>query len=156
MLKKMKNWLGIEGVKLELALPQEIRAEVRELHGLVRLSSLHAQTVTRIRVRLVERYQRGRGEEQLTDEYTLGQIDLDRPVAVPAAGSVDVPFVLPYVRAQSGADRLADKNILFGGLAKLAKWASQVKSDYRVEAEAEVVGTALNPFDQQPIILRGS
>lgn len=154
MLKKVKTWLGIEGVKLELALPEELAADLRELHGFVRLSSLHAQTVDYVKIVLVERYQRGRGDEQLTDEYELGRVELHQRVHVPAEGTVEVPFVLPFVRARSGADEIAARNFLFRGLAKAAKYASNVRSDYRVEAEAKVIGVALNPFDKQPIVLR--
>ena len=150
----MKTWLGIEGVKLELALPQELRADLRELNGLIRLSSQQAQTVDYIKVVLVERYQRGRGEEQLTDEYELGRVELRQRIEVPAEGTVEVPFTLPFVRARSGMDRIASQNILFRGLAGAAKWISAVQSDYRVEAEAKVVGVALNPFDKQPIVLQ--
>ena len=154
MLKKVKNWLGIEGVKLELALPQELNAELRELNGLVRLSSQHPQTVEYIKIVLIERYQRGRGEDQLTDEYELGTAELHQQIRVPAEGTVEIPFRLPFVRARSGLDKIAGRNVFYRGLAGVAKWAGAVASTYRVEAEAKVVGVALNPFDKQAIQLR--
>ena len=46
------------------------------------------------------------------------------------------------------------KNFLFGGLVKAAKKLRGVRSEYRVEVEADVVGTALNPIDNQSFVLK--
>ena len=45
-------------------------------------------------------------------------------------------------------------NVVFKGIASAAKFAKGVKSVFRIEAEAEVKGTALNPFDKKEITLK--
>ena len=46
-------------------------------------------------------------------------------------------------------DDLEDKNMIFSSLVKFAKKLRGVNSEFYVEAEAKVKGTALNPFDKQ-------
>jgi len=49
---------------------------------------------------------------------------------------------------------LEKSNFFMSPLVKVAKRISAVKSEYRVEAEAKVKGTALNPFDRKEITIR--
>jgi hypothetical protein len=51
-------------------------------------------------------------------------------------------------------DELEGKNIIMRGLVKAAKTIKSVKSEYRIIVEADVLGTALNPFDQKVIELQ--
>ena len=55
MLKRVKNWLGIEGTKVMLVLPESIRKSEGVIRGDVHLSSMHAQTVTALHFKLVEK-----------------------------------------------------------------------------------------------------
>ena len=155
MFGKVKKWLGIEGVKLELVLPDMAFEEVGAVSGKVRFYSKNAQTVTRIRLVMIETYSRGRGKERLVDEYLLAEITLDKRINVPVDEQIEIDFTLPFESVKSGMDEFGDKNLLTGGLAKLAKTISNVQSAYRIEAEAKVEGTALNPFDRKIIKLIG-
>ena len=89
MLGKVKKWLGIEGVKLELVLPEEVEAGPREINGSIRFQSLNPQIVTSIKIMLIEKYPRGRGKEKLIDEYELGVAEIRRTIEVPAEELVD-------------------------------------------------------------------
>jgi len=53
---------------------------------------------------------------------------------------------LPYKKVQSNVDAMVERGGITGGLAKLAKTARGAKSEFRIEAEAKVAGTALSPF----------
>ena len=154
MLGKVKKWLGIEGVKLELVLPEEINATSREIDGSIHFQSLNPQTVTGIKVVLIEKYTRGRGKEKLIDEYELGVTELNQTIVVPAEEVIEVPFRLTFSLVRSNMDEFGKKNFLFGGLAKAAKAIQAVKSEYRIEAEAQVSGVALNPFDRKAIQIK--
>jgi len=68
MFGKVKKWLGIEGVKVELILPEEVRRTDGMVKGKLRFYSMHAQTVTQIDLKMVERYSRGRDDERLVDD----------------------------------------------------------------------------------------
>lgn len=151
MFGKVKKWLGIEGVKVELLLPEMAFEEVGAISGQLVFHSKNAQVVRSVKLKLVERYSRGRGQEKLVDEYLLGEISLQKSVEVPAEEPIAVDFTLPFQLKRSNVDEFGKKNFLTGGLVSLAKKIQSVKSEFRVEAEAEVVGTALNPFDKKLI-----
>ena len=150
MLGKVKQWLGIEGVKLELLLPPDFNPRQGSLDGRIRLISKHPQRVTAIKVVLIEKYARGKQEDQLVDEYELGRQLLTDLIDVPGEGfPVEVPFYLKFTKVDSPVDRFGERNPLYGGLAWAAKRLRNVSSEYRVEAEAQVEGVGLNPFDKQ-------
>jgi hypothetical protein len=77
MFGKVKKWLGIEGVKLELVLPEMAFEEVGAVSGQIRFFSKNAQTVKGIKAVMVEKYTRGRRKEKLVDEYLIGEIILE-------------------------------------------------------------------------------
>ena len=151
MFGKVKQWLGIEGVKLELVVPEVVDKSSGRVEGKIRLTSMNEQKADRIIVKMVEKYTRGRKEDRMTDEYELGQIVLNQLIEVPAQQAIEIDFELPFELSKSEMDEMGDKNILFGGLVKAAKWMNGVDSEYRLEAEANVLGTALNPFDKKVI-----
>ncbi|MCB0651712.1 MAG: sporulation protein [Saprospiraceae bacterium] len=154
MINKMKKWLGIEGVKMELMLPEEI-AEIDEVvKGQAVFQSMNPQTVTGISFVLIEKYVRGRGKDKLIDEYELGKLELQIEFEVPADELVEVDFELPFKVAHSEVETFGKKNFIYGGISRLAKLAHGAKSTYRVEAEATVKGVALSPFDKVEIIIK--
>ena len=154
MLGKVKKWLGIEGVKLELVLPEEVNAGSREVNGTIRFQSLNPQTVIGIKIVLIEKYSRGRGADKLIDEYELGVAEISQAIEIPVEEVIEVPFRLPFSIVRSNVEEFGKKNPLFGGLALAAKALRGVRSEYRVEAEAQVVGVALNPFDRKAIDIK--
>lgn len=151
MLKRVKKWLGIEGVKLELVLPDSVDDQNGVIEGKVQFYSMHEQTVTRLTIRLVERYIRGRKEEKTMDEFELGVLDIKERIMIPVGEIVEVDFKLKFEMVKSEMDELEDKNFILGRLVKTAKWIGGVQSEYRVEAEADVLGTPLNPFDKKAV-----
>ncbi len=151
MFGKVKKWLGIEGVKLELVLPEMAFEQVGAVSGKLRFFSKNTQTVTQVRLKMIEKYGRGRGKERLVDEFQLGEITLNQHITVPQDEPLEVDFTLPFEKVKSSMDQFGDKNFLTGGLVKLAKTVSKVQSEYRIEAEAKVEGTALNPFDTKTL-----
>ena len=152
MFGKVKKWLGIEGVKLELVLPENFDSSLGQLHGKVRLRSKDASVVEAIHIVLIERYSRGRKDEQRIDEYELGKVVLTEAFDVPGEGAVvERDFILKFQKMRAPIDEFADRNPLNAGLAWVAKRMRRVKSSFRVEAEAEVRGVALNPFDKKGI-----
>ncbi len=153
MFGKVKKWLGIEGAKLELIVPEEIFESSGSVTGKVRFFTMNEQKVRSIKITLIERYSRGRRKNKLTDEYQLGEILLTNSFVIPANEHIEIDFTLPFKITKSEMDELQDKNILVAGLAKTAKWINGVQSIYRVEAEATVDGVALNPFDKKTVIV---
>ena len=155
MFGKVKKWLGIEGVKLQILIPEEIKSTDEKITGKLRFTSMNTQTVTFIQLRMIEKYTRGRGDDKLIDEYELGEINLRQEIEIPADRSVDVDFELPFTTVKSEMDELEGKNLLIGQLVKTAKWIRGVQSEFRLEAEANVKGVALHPFDKVIVEVKG-
>ncbi len=153
MFGKVKKWLGIEGVKVELLLPEMAFEQVGAVSGQLVFHSKNQQVVRSVHLKMIEKYSRGRGHEKLVDEYLLGEITLNQRIEVPAEEPIGVEFTLPFQLHKSNVDDFGDKNFLTGGLVSLAKKMRAVNSEYRLEAEAEVEGTALNPFVRKIIKL---
>ncbi len=153
MFGKVKKWLGIEGVKVELVLPEMAFEEVGAISGQLVFHSKNPQVVQSVKLKMVEKYSRGRGQEKLVDEYLLGEITLKKRIEVPAEEPIAVDFTLPFQLQKSNVDEFGAKNFLTGGLVSLAKKLQSVKSEFRIEAEADVEGTALNPFDKKIVNL---
>lgn len=151
MFGKVKRWLGIEGVKIEMILPDEVSGSSGVIEGKLRFESMHLQTVTKIKITLTEKYIRGRFKNKLTDQYKIGEIELNEKIEVPAHEVILIDFELPFTIVKSDMDELGDKNFVLRKLVNTAKALKNVKSEYYLEAEAEVNGTALSPFDKQQI-----
>ena len=112
---------------------------------------MHPQVVNHIRITLMEKYVRGRWKNKLADLYKLGEIELEEDIEVPADSPITIDFKMPFTLSKSEMDELADKNIVFRKLVNTAKAIKNVKSEFYVQVEAQVKGTALNPFDKQSI-----
>ncbi|MCB0636629.1 MAG: sporulation protein [Lewinella sp.] len=151
MIGKVKKWLGIEGVKLEIQLPEELELDGRPVEGQLVFSSMNPQTVTHIRLVLIERYSRGRGDEKLVDEYELGRQEIKATFSVGPDELVVRTFRLPYQLLRSEVDEWGARNPFNAQVAKAARWMRAAQSTYRIEAEAQVQGVALNPFDKKII-----
>jgi len=155
MIGKVKKWLGIEGVKVELQIPEAFSSKDEFIEGNLVFTSMNDQTVNGISLKLVEKYSRGRRKNKLVDEYKLGSLEISETFEVIAEEELIVPFELPFNIVRSDMDDLEKKFILFIPFVKTAKMIKGVKSEYRVEAEADVKGTKLDPFDKVIIRLKG-
>ena len=153
MLGKVKKWLGIEGVKLELELPEDVRQENGVVEGRILFTSMHDQLVKKIKIIIIERYSRGRRKQKRIDEYKMGEIELNQEIVVKKNEKTIISFELPFERIKSDMDELEDKNFLFKGLVQTAKFIKGASSVFIIEAEADVAGVALNPFDKQELKL---
>ena len=58
MLNKVKNWFGIEGVKMDILLPEEIKSTDGLFSGFLVFNSLTEQEVLSVKIKMIERYER--------------------------------------------------------------------------------------------------
>ena len=150
MLKRVKNWLGIEGVKMEIETADRIRLRDGVVKGTIIFQSLQEKTITKIRFKLVEKYFRGRGRNKLIDEYILGKLEIDKAYTIQANGQLLMDFKLLFTPKESPMDEYG-RNLLLRGPVAIAKALKGARSKYRLEVEAKVQGTALNPIAQKEI-----
>ena len=154
MLRRVKKFLGIEGVKVELEIPETITKQMDSIEGKLLFSSLNVQLVQRVTIVVVERFSRGRRKEKLTDEYELSREEKELNLEVGPDNPKAVDFSIPFSQLKSEMDELEEKNFLLRSLVKSAKWLRNVKSSYRIEVEAKVKGVALDPFDKKSFTVK--
>ena len=152
MLKKVKNWLGIEGVKIKLDVPETFKLKDQELTGSYTISSLSEQYIESIRLVLVEKYVRGRRKSKLIDEYILGEKVVDVNKSIDNQELIVEMFSLKFHPIKSAMDRFGDKNFLFKGIMGAAKLLKNAKSQYYLIVEATVSGNKLKPYDKVDIV----
>lgn len=151
MLKKVKKWLGIEGVRITVELPEDIFLREKKLSGTLVVESKQDSVIREIRLSLIENYSRGRGNNKLIDEFTLGNTMIPGPVAINAQVPESIPFDLPFKPLHSEMDEWESTNILMKSLVKSAKLMRNVKSTYRIEIEADVSGMAISPLVKKEV-----
>jgi len=151
MLGKVKKWLGIEGIKVQLIIPEAVSGKDGTIDGRLQFYSMHAQTISSLHFKLIEKYIRGRKKRRLTDEYLLAEKEIHQLIEVPEKELVEIDFSLDFEMVSSRMDELQAKNFVLRGLIGAAKKIKSVHSEFRLEIEADVVGTALNPFDKKTI-----
>jgi hypothetical protein len=148
VISKVKKYLGIEGIKIKLDVKSKLKLNGSGISGKIICETMTESSISHIRIKLIEKYQRGRKANQLIDEYVLGETTLHGPFLIEKHNQKILDFHLPYVLSKSEMDRYSEKNFLFGGLVNVAKKLKGVKSQYRLEIEADVEGTRLHPFDK--------
>lgn len=151
MFGKLKKWLGVEGVKLELEAPAEVNSSEEKFSGRLHFYSMNPQKVTSVELVFLERYRRGRGKEKLIDEYELGRIEMQCDIDIEPEVPAGIDFEIPFKVFKSRMDEFEKQNFLTKGVAKVAKFAKNVKSSYRLEARATVKGTVLHPIAKKEV-----
>jgi hypothetical protein len=151
---KIKDVLGIEGLRVDILTDEQVSKRDEAIEGQLLFHTKSDKIIQTITLNLIEKYKRGRKEEQMIDEYTLSTLTLDVNVKVTEEQPAKLDFSLPINLLQSEMDRLADKNFIAKNLVRVAKKIKQVQSDYRLEAIVEVEGSPLNTVSKRPIILK--
>jgi hypothetical protein len=154
MLKKVKKWFGIEGLKIGVQLEEFYYREDRDISGLIVLQAKDAETVESISIKLIEKYARGRGKNKLIDEYIMSHEIMSEIHEIEPETNLEVPFTILYDEKVSKMDELERSNFFLSGVVKTAKFFKKAKSTYRIEIEANVKGTKFSPFVSQEIILK--
>lgn len=146
MFGKVKKILGIEGVKMELTVDDPFNLESEILLGVIKLTTKTESEVSSITIRLIEKYSRGRKSSKLIDEYVLGELIMSEQINITPDEIIEIPFELEFINLQSEVDKMAEGSLFMRGPLKLAKFIKNVSSVFRLEAQATVTGTRLQPF----------
>lgn len=154
MIKRLKNMLGIESVKIDLEIPQEIEKKDQNIKGIIILTTLSDAEVESISIKLIEKYTRGRKEDKLIDEYVISKILVEEKVSISKGEEIKLPFDLPFKIVKSPMDELQGRNFLNSFFVGIAKKLKGVKSDYRIIAEVNIKGTTLHPFAEKGLYFR--
>ncbi len=153
MLKKIKNILGIEGVKMELRCPDQVDERQGFIEGQLTLKSKSPKTIKLITLKLIEKYQRGRNEDILIDEYLISSLEIETDLFLKDDIEKSIDFKLAFNLLKSDMDQLADKNILIKGIVGVAKSLKNVQSYYRLEAIANEDDSELDAVTKKKILI---
>lgn len=148
MLGKVKNWLGIEGVSIKIIDTQLDSDEPKVLTGLIMITSKSAQKIESIKITLKEKYSRGWRKSKLVDEFVIAEKTITINQEISEAEQIEVPFKIKYDLLKSEIDRLAEKNLFYKGVSKLAKLSKNTNSTYYLSIEGNIPGNRLKPFDK--------
>ncbi len=150
---KVKQFFGAGTVKVELSVPPQVQKTAGQLAGRVALNAVSDQHVIDLTVKLTESWSTGRGDEKSTREFELGKLVLAQAFDMKQGESRAFDFVLPFDLVKSNADELKEMGGALGVLGKVGAFANNEKSTYKVAAEADVKGAALDPSDEKSIVL---
>lgn len=146
MIRKVKNWLGIEGVKIKLELPSDLREGQSKIKFVLSLSSLTDQKIKQIHLTLKEVYKRGRGDHHRITEYILAEWTQDQKVEIRKNDPLFIPIVLHPNWQLSPIDRWRKKGQIQNLLGSWARKLHRAKSEFIVEVNLDVAKTKLNPY----------
>lgn len=149
----LKNKLGIGGVNVELRAPGQAAKADGQISGSVVLTTKSDQEIVSIKVKVLEVYTTGRGDDKKEKTYTLGEVDLPAGFAIKTGETKEIPYTVPFKILKSDNDELKEKGGAMGAIGKLGAFANAEKSEYFVEAEADVKAAALDPSDKKAIKL---
>ena len=151
--QKVKNKLGIGGVKIAIDVPGQISIEGGKVAGKFTLTTKSDQEIKEMEVKLVEKYTTGRGDDKRTKEFTLGNQKFNDTFAIKVGESKEYTFDFPFELLKSSNDKMADKGGVVGGIGKLGKFANNEKSEYTVEVDVDVKAAALDPSEEVDVKL---
>ena len=152
-IQKVKNWLGIGGVKISIDVPGQISKEAGNVAGKFSLSTKSDQEVTSMTVNLIERYTTGRGDEKKTKNFTLGTQKFSDVFAIKTGEVKEFSFDFPFEVLKSSNDSLKEKGGAMGALGSLGKFANNEKSEFKVEVSVDVKAAAIDPSEEVDVKL---
>ncbi len=151
MLRRIKTFLGIEGVRLTIIVNDQLDLPQNTIAGSIECRTIHPQHIHTVVIQLVEVYKRGRGSSKRIDEYILGQQIIPVQLEIQQREVIEVPFDFLIERQHSPMDRWQQKNVASHAIGQAAKWINNTKSTFFLRAQAQAEGTALSPFTELEI-----
>lgn len=152
MFGQVKKWLGFDSVKIKIKPLEVYPYKIETLNAELEFTANAPALVTYVKVKLIERYTRGRGENQKIDEYLLGEWISDEAIEIDGTNPKTIFFKLPFKFQHSNIEKLEHSNLIGKGIATVFKTIKAAKSDYRLEAQCLVEGSSKNPEDKVKVV----
>lgn len=143
MLKKLKNILGIEGVKLHV---DAAEAAPGHIQGVVRFYSPDSFFVENLVFKLEEVYSRGRFGSKRVDTYLLKEWRENIALRITGQTPTEWTFESTFQQLRSPIDHWSSEHWTKGVVGSLAKRIAGVDSTIVLTVSARVKGIALHPY----------
>jgi hypothetical protein len=155
-MDKIKNVLGIGGIKLKVAAESVFETTGDRISGTVVVTSKSDKEVAGIDVKFSETRQTGSGDNKTSKEFTLGEAAISQAFSIKSGETKEIPFSLNYSRSSSLNDRLKQSGSAVGkALGGLGKMLQQEKSTFFLTAQASLKGNVFPPTDTIELKAKG-
>ena len=152
MFSKLKKFMGVVGINVELEIPDELPLDATMLEGVVRVTAKQTQHITKVKVTMKQVHQEGSGADRTSKEYQIGEIMItDDPFDINEGEVKEFSFRLFFMRRKTADQRRSEQGGLMGAMGKLGKMMDNEKDTFWVNAMADVKGAALDPNDTEEI-----
>ena len=150
LLDTVKGWFNIGGVSVKLqGVNPMVPKTGHQISGKVLLSTKTDKQVKNMAYKLVWKQTTGRGNEQKSKEYVLGESALNEPFELKKDETKTLDFTIPYSIDKS----LKDMGGMLGAIGKIGAFATAEKNEYFVRAECGVKGAAFSPSASVPVTI---
>ncbi len=154
-MQKVKQVLGIGGVKVTLDVPETFSREGDTISGKIKLTSKSDQHITELEVKLEEVWKIRKGDDEEIKEFDLGEWKSNEAFDIKTGETKEFAFALNYQLIKSENDEMQETAGKVGkALGGLGKMMDGEKSTFWLNASADVKGTALDPNDAVEIKLK--
>lgn len=153
-LQKVKNKLGIGGVKVAIQVPNEIpKTDSGVVDGTVILTTKSPQEILTLTVKMVEEFTTGYLTDKSTKEYELGEIEINGGFDIKPGETKEVDFSVPFAMLKSNNDVLKEKGGVMGKIGKASAFVSGERSKFFVDVEVDVKSAFVDPTAKEQIQL---
>jgi hypothetical protein len=152
MFSKLKQFVGMVGITVELDVPGNLPKDATSLQGTVRVIAKQDQHITKVTANMKQTHTEGSGEKRQSHDYEIGDIIItNQPFDIKSGETKEFPFTMSFTRRKTGDQRLAESGGVLGALGKLSVMADQEHDEFWVNAMADVKGAALDPNDNKRV-----
>lgn len=149
LFKKVTDFFGINGVKIELDVPPEISKKATTAEGSITLSAKSQQIVTSIRILLIEKRTSGKGRNKKEQRFELGKILLNEHITLTPDDNKTIPFTLDFVLLKTKNEALKAQGGIFEVIGTINEALKKEDIEYSIVARADVSGAALTSSDKK-------
>jgi len=153
ILDKAKQFLGIGGAKVVLTCPDTLSRSGSVLNGTMTITSKSDQHITELEVKLEEIWRIGKGEDEEVKEFELGIWKNNEAFDIKEGETKTFDFELEYSLLKSSNDELQESGKVGKALGGLGKMMDGEKSNFWINATADVKGAAFDPNDTKELKL---
>jgi len=143
--QKVKQFLGIVGVKVEMQVDDTFSKTGDTIQGKVIITSKSEQQILSVEVGFEEVWRIGKGQDETMKTFELGEWKLEEEFTIKPGESREFPFKLNYSMIKSENDRMMESSKVGKALGGLGKMMDGEKSNFWLKAMADVKGAAFDP-----------
>lgn len=142
---KIKQFLGIGTIKMELELPSVLDLDSRLILGKLKVIGKSDQTIKDIELSFDEIFSTGKSDAKSTSKLNWGKLKL-AGFDIKKDEVKEIDFELPFSYAKSSNESMVDQGGIVGGLGKVGTFLDGEKQKYELTATANVKGVTLPPL----------